>query len=118
MAKARTKKEPRANSKRRGSADMKATVAKRKPEQTSVPGTDADRDKILERLGREWDAAEEQKKAYDEEIKKLKASSVKRLHELGLSIYKTSDGRQFTAELKTLVKRRKAPKTRAQKKVA
>jgi hypothetical protein len=109
----RPPKTPKAARPRRGSKDMQRRS--RVVEQVDLPGTAADRDKILEQCGRELEAAEEERKTYDEQIKVVKARAAKRLGEIGKTIYRTGNGKLLTSTLKQVIKLQKAPKPRSKK---
>ena len=96
MSKVKTSPKPR-----RGSPDMQT---RRAPAQTDVPGTDADRDPMLELCGRELEAADDEIKVQRTILVTAKLRAAKRLAAIGKTVYRTSNGRLLSAEPKVVVK--------------
>jgi hypothetical protein len=128
MARTKTDKKTKPPAKRRGGGNLtpagKAAVAKA-PERArkagvplDLPGVPTGRQVKLEELGVQMREAKEQVRAERDVLKGIEVRAVEVMQKLGLTAYTTADGYRFTAEPKTKLSLKKAPKSKRERRVA
>lgn len=116
MARTRLATNGKKQSRQSTEARVRKAAAKRSPEALDLPGVSADRDKELEKYGRELGGLAEERKANDRMVKACKARIDKRLTEAGVHFYRLADGRILEITDKRTVKLAATPKTKKPRK--